>query len=150
MATALHRRRIDAGGDYAFRGTIDHLVVAPSGVWVVDAKTHDGPLEVRRNGGILDSRVERLFINNRDRTNLVETVQRQVAAVTQVLAEHDLPIHGAMCFVGTTRPWVAEEVGGIRLVGEDDLTKLVAQDGALDREKRALIVTLLKSRCQPA
>ena len=60
------------------RANIDHLVVAASGVWVVDAKTHTGTLEVRRSGGLFSPRVEALYIRGRDQTKLVHGLLGQV------------------------------------------------------------------------
>lgn len=130
-----HRRPVDGKGR---REAIDHLVVTGSGVWVVDAKTHYGPLQVQRSGGVLSPRSERLFINNRDRTTLVETLRRQVALVARVLldAGYTCPVHGALCFVGATMPWVSEEIAGIPLVDEAGLRDLIQRPGDTGAEQR--------------
>ena len=143
----LHERRLLSAGGRPTRDTIDHLVIAPSGVWVVDAKTHYGPAEVRRSGGILTPRVERLFINNRDQTQLIEGLNRQVAAVERVLAAagREVTVRGAMCFVGTTLPWVSEWIADVPLVGRRDLVKLVQADGPLSVERRAEVAAALAS-----
>ena len=59
---------------------IDHVVVGPSGVFVVDAKKYKGRIEVRDVGGLFRSD-RRLYVNGRDRTKLVDAVLAQVAVV---------------------------------------------------------------------
>lgn len=54
------------------RANLDHIAVAATGVWVIDAKTHRGALEVRRSGGLFSPRVEKLYIGGRDKTVLLD------------------------------------------------------------------------------
>ena len=46
--TVLHDRRVSGT-----RGNIDHVVVAPAGVFVVDAKRYEGRIEIRNPGWLL-------------------------------------------------------------------------------------------------
>ncbi|GAA0629180.1 hypothetical protein GCM10009547_36010 [Sporichthya brevicatena] len=144
----LHDRRLNGGS----RANIDHLVVAASGVWVVDTKTHKGDLEVRRLGGVFRPREDRLLINGRDRTSLIEGLQRQVETVQRALitAQLDVPVHGALCFVGTTLPWTDKAIDGIPLIGRRGLRKAVQRRGDLDAAARASVAALLDSRFPPA
>ncbi|MEQ1731712.1 MAG: nuclease-related domain-containing protein [Vicinamibacterales bacterium] len=80
------------------RGNIDHIAVAASGVWVVDAKTYKGVVERRDKGGWFKTDL-RLYVNGRDRTKLVEGLGWQVEAVRQALGGSDVPVHGALCFI---------------------------------------------------
>lgn len=58
----------------------DHVAVASSGVWVIDAKRHKGLIELRDVGGWF--RLDRqLFVVGRRRTKLVEDRARQMEAV---------------------------------------------------------------------
>jgi hypothetical protein len=82
------------------RGNIDHIVVAASGVWVIDAKRYEGRVERRDVGGwrTVD---ERLYINGRDQTRLANAMGWQVEAVQTVLTNAGLssvPVHSALCF----------------------------------------------------
>src|SRR5262249_46069604 len=45
--TVLHDRRVPGT-----RGNIDHIVIAPSGVFVIDAKLYTGLIQVRNRGGL--------------------------------------------------------------------------------------------------
>jgi hypothetical protein len=103
---ALHDRRMRRPDGTLSRANIDHLAVTAAGVWVIDAKTHQGALEVRRSGGLFSPRIESLYINGRDRTPLVHGLLKQVGAVrTELETVHaDVPVRGALCFVGTELP----------------------------------------------
>lgn len=48
----LHDRSVRRPDGRLSKANIDHIVIPASGVWVVDAKTHQGRLEVRRAGGL--------------------------------------------------------------------------------------------------
>nr|WP_227820296.1 nuclease-related domain-containing protein [Agromyces aureus] len=95
----LHDRRIPGS-----RANIDHVVVTPSGVWVVDAKRYRGRPELKAEGGILRARVESLRVGGRDQTKLVTGVQRQVEHVRAVVA--DVPVTGVLCFVEADWPLI--------------------------------------------
>ncbi len=48
-------------------GNIDHIVVAPAGVFVVDAKSYEGLIRIRDRGGLFRSD-DRLYVGRRRRT----------------------------------------------------------------------------------
>lgn len=58
-----------------------------------------------------------MFINNRERTGLVEALAQQVSNAATVLTGHhaELPVRGVLCFLGTELPWVEERVARIPL-----------------------------------
>lgn len=149
---ALHDRRMLRPDGRASRANIDHLAVCASGVWVVDAKTHKGTLQVRRSGGLFGPRSEELFIAGRDQTSLLDGLNRQIDAVRGVLAEvqADVPVRGALCFVGTELPWFGETIAGIPLVGRRALGKLMRQPGDLQLADRAALAEYLGRRFVPA
>ena len=64
QAIMLHDRRIPGT-----RANIDHLVVAATGVWIVDAKSYRGKVEQRDVGGWFTTD-KRLFAGGRDRSGL--------------------------------------------------------------------------------
>jgi len=89
------------------RGNIDHLVVAPAGVFVVDAKGHEGMIRIRDRGGLFRTDL-RLYVGRRDCSELAENMGWQVAAVERVLRSATLevmpPITPVLCFVGGEWP----------------------------------------------
>jgi hypothetical protein len=149
---ALHDRRMIREDGRPSKANIDHLVVAATGVWVVDAKTHHGSLEVRRTGGLFSPRVEKLFIGGRDKTSLLVGLEKQVDAVRRVLqgVDAEVPVRGALCFVGTELPWFGESIAGVPLVGRRGLAKLMKQTGSLDADARQAIAAFLGARFVPA
>ena len=114
------------------KANIDHMAVTPSGVWVIDAKTHQGSVEVRRSGGLFSPRVEALFINGRDQTRLVHGLLKQVDAVRHELSavEAGIAVQGALCFVGTELPWFgSSSIADVPVVGRRGLAKLLLRQG---------------------
>jgi Nuclease-related domain len=91
-AIVLHDRRIPHS-----RTNIDHLAVAPSGVYVIDAKRYRGKIEVRKSF----VGTPRLTIGGRDKTKLVEGLRRQREAVRATLAASQpaMPVHACFCFL---------------------------------------------------
>jgi hypothetical protein len=72
---------------------IDHLAVAPTGVWVIDAKRYAGQVSKKDVGGWFSSDV-RLFVGRRDCTKLVTGMAKQVDAVRTALGAEwaDVPV----------------------------------------------------------
>ena len=65
------------------RAVIDHIVIGPSGVYVIDTNTHRGSVERRDN---------RLIVDERDRTDLAIAMSHRVGAVSAALSDLRLPI----------------------------------------------------------
>lgn len=100
----LHDRRIPGT-----RANIDHIAVGPSGVHVIDAKRYEGRPTLRVEGGVIRHRVEKLLVGSRDCTRLVEGMHKQVGLVQAALDTaglQDVPVHGALCFVGAEWPLI--------------------------------------------
>jgi hypothetical protein len=96
-AVLLHDRRMPGS-----RANIDHIAVAASGVWVIDAKRYKGKVVVSKP--LFDE--PKLMIGGRNRSPVADSLARQVDAVEAVIAgfEAAVPVHGAFCFVGTELP----------------------------------------------
>ncbi|WP_404473468.1 nuclease-related domain-containing protein [Microbacterium aerolatum] len=101
-ARVLHDRRIPGT-----RANIDHIVVAPSGVWVVDAKRYKGKRpDLHVEGGIIRPRVESLRIGGRNGTKLVDGAHKQIALVRASLEGTGVPVYGALCFLEADWPMI--------------------------------------------
>ncbi len=98
-AKVLHDRRIPGS-----RANIDHLVVGPAGVFVVDAKRYAGRPQRRVEGGILRPRTETLLVGRRDRTKLLTGMHKQLGLVRAALLPEELPVQGMLCFVDAEWP----------------------------------------------
>ena len=146
---ALHDRRMRRPDGSLSKANIDHMAVTPSGVWVIDAKSHQGALEVRRSGGLFTPRVEALYINGRDQTRLVHGLLKQVDAVRHELAavEARIAVHGALCFVGTELPWFgSSSIADVPLVGRRGLAKLLLRPGDAIPADREAVACFLDQR----
>lgn len=85
-AWALHDRAVPAS-----KANIDHILVVPSGVFVIDAKRYKG--KIAWSAG-------QLRVNGRDQTRLGEGILRQVKMIEQALhSEPDARVAGVLCFV---------------------------------------------------
>lgn len=110
---ALHDRKVRRT-----RGNIDHLVIAPAGVFVVDAKRYEGLIRVRDYGGWFRTDL-RLTVGGRNKSHLAKNMDWQVDAVLQALNAADLEVgvvvRAVLCFVDgewpiLTRPRTFENV----------------------------------------
>lgn len=101
----LHDRRVPGT-----RANIDHIAVGPKGVFVIDAKKYTGAVEVRNVGGLFRPD-ERLYVNGRDRSKLVEGVLGQIEVVRTALGDEyaDVPVRGVLCFVGCEWGWIMKQ-----------------------------------------
>ncbi len=141
----LHDRRIPGS-----RANIDHLVVAASGVWVVDAKRYTGRIE-RKTSGPLGLGSTRLIVGGRDRSNLVEGVNRQLEAVRTSLPV-DVPVHGCICFVQGDWTLLSTpfKINGVFVHWPKSLAKALQTHGPIDRTRRGRIAEQLDAVFLPA
>jgi len=88
---------------------IDHLVVTPWGVWVIDSRRYIGrsPERTADDG---------LMVDGRRHDHLTDGVRLQCAQVRAVL-DHRIPVRGALCFVDASWPRSGAdfEVDGVRI-----------------------------------
>lgn len=108
---------------------IDHIVVTPGGVWVVDTKRYVGKRpELLVEGGFLRPRTETLTVDGRRQDGLVEGVLGQV----DVVADHvgDVPVRGVLCFVDSEWPLLggAFSTRGVAVVWPKRLAELIRGD----------------------
>lgn len=118
------------------RSNIDHVVVGPAGVFVIDAKKwkRGSAVEVRDKGSFLRPDL-RLYVGGRDRTKAVEGVRDQVGVVRQALGPdlEGVSVQGLLCFVGASWGWRmrTRTVAGVTAVWPLGLPKLVTAAGSL-------------------
>jgi Nuclease-related domain len=134
---ALHDRRVPRS-----RANIDHIVIGPSGIFVVDAKRYkDASINVRRTGGLFSQVREQLMVGGRDKTKLVEAMTWQVDAVRTALSGApefaDVPVIAALCFIDGQFPLFGTlQMSGVEIKGLRGIAKLVTRDGPLDAAAR--------------
>jgi hypothetical protein len=149
-AVVLHDRRIPGS-----RANIDHVVIAPSGVWIVDAKLYRGKVESRTLGSFWRPE-DRVFVGGRDRTKLVLGMSRQVEAARAALAVDPLApqvsIRPAVCFVESEWGFFAKpfELHGVTILWPQKLAERIAAPGTLTAEAIGRLANRLAIGLPPA
>ena len=129
---SLHDRRVPGT-----RRNIDHIVIAPAGIFVVDAKSYKGIIRVQDRGWFLRHDY-RLTVGGRDRSKLADAMAWQVEAVAVALGEAGEdplpPITSVLCFVDGDWPILTapKEFEGVRLESERSIKKLVTRSLELE------------------
>ncbi len=148
--TVLNDRRVPGT-----RGNIDHIVIAPAGVFVVDTKLYKGVIEVRDLG--LFKSDKRLYVGRRDCSHLAANMEWQITAVREVItaAAADLSgvsIEPVLYFVDGDWPlFPPQAYQGVRLEGKRSIKGLITIRYVLDpatiaRLSRILAVALPAKR----
>lgn len=142
---ALHDRLMPGS-----KGNIDHLAVTRLGVFTVDAKRYAGRLQLRSRGS-------ELWINGRNRSNLLEQALRQAEAVQNVLSaagHRAVPVVPVLCFVDTKLPLLfpPRDARGVVLSTPKSLGKRLAPraEAVLAPGEVRTVVQLLDARLRPA
>ena len=115
------------------RGNIDHIVVAPAGIFVVDAKANQGIVTIRDRGWLLKHDY-RLTVNRRDCSAMADHMAWQMDAVLAALEEADRPpVTPVLCFTKAQWPvfGAPDEFHGVRLASPRTLKRLVTSIGVL-------------------
>jgi hypothetical protein len=142
----LHDRRIPRS-----RANIDHLAIAPSGVWVIDAKMYRGPLQRRDKGGW--GRIDyRVYINGRDQSRLVNGPIRQAEVVRSVLGDDVVPIHMALCFVNAEWDFFLKpfQIKGVWVTYSKKLCEKISEPGPLSGNEVLSVANRIAQALPPA
>ena len=142
--TVLHDRRIPGS-----RANVDHLAIAPSGVWVIDAKRYKGKVAV---SAPLFGRAK-LTSAGRDKSVLADGLAKQVEVVRAMVAEHrdDVPVRGAMCFTEGELPMLRTlTFQGWPLLYPKDMAMCLNATGPLDTASIRDLARSLAQHLAPA
>ncbi len=127
IALVLHDLRVPGS-----RASIDHVVVAPSGVWVVDSNWQcDLPLDR----------------DSLDQATSVDEVERLVGVVANAVGSRstELPIRAALCFPAEN--WGGDprafSIEGVLVTYPTDLVERVRAAGPLDEETMGWVAARL-------
>jgi hypothetical protein len=137
----LHDRKIPGS-----RANIDHIVIGPPGIYVVETKSLGGALQIRDN---------EVFVSGRRRTKMIDEVKREALAVQTALAK-ELAAPGWMvtpviCVHRADLPWLRSEVAGVRIVSGKDLVKRLREaDHLLAPADVERLAALASARLRPA
>ena len=147
----LHDRRIPTTN-----ANIDHIVVCPSGVFVIDAKKYQGQRpSLRIDGGWTRPRTETLIIGSRSGTKLVDGVHKQVNLVRARLEASglsDVQVGGTLCFVDADWPLFGGDfmIDEVSVLWPRKAASHIGRPGAIDAATAARIHHVLASSFAPA
>ena len=147
----LHDRRIPPT-----KTNIDHILVCPSGVFVIDAKKYRGQRPTLRiEGGWIRARTETLIVGSRNGTKLVDGVHKQVTRVRAALEQHGLasvPVSGMLCFVEADWPLIGGDfmIAGLNVLWPKKVASHIAKPGAVDVDTAQRVHRVLASSFPPA
>ena len=135
---------------------IDHIVVAPSGVWIIDAKVWRVKIEYKSTS--IFGLESRLFVGGKDRTSAVEAIFNLVIPVAQVIGDKSVPINPALVFIdgdwsnastariATSRPYQHLKVW---ISWPKAIWKKINEPGPLDGDAIKRIGDLLNTQLRP-
>jgi hypothetical protein len=138
------------------RANIDHIAVAASGVYVIDAKRYRGKIQVLNP--LFGA--PKLKIAGRDRTKLVDGLNGQVVAVRAALhaVAPNAPVRGCLCFLAP-EGFMADsglpvlrtlKIKGYPLYYPRGVAKRLNRRGTLTPDEARLIHAHLAATLQPA
>lgn len=162
MDIALHKH-VDGGAiiltDRKVPGgesNIDHVVVAPSGVWIIDSKNWRGKIEYRASTKMgMDSR---LYVGGKDRTYAVEKIFNLVIPVAQIIGDKSVPISQALAFIegdwgstSTTRLLTNRPYRhlGVWISWPKAIWKKINESGPLEKDALQRLGALLNEQLPP-
>lgn len=117
------------------RGNIDHLVIASSGVWVIDAKNYSGLVQKRDVGGFFKVDI-RIYVGGRDRSKLINGLSWQISSVKKALGEIEVPVASALCFTDAEWKLLAKPfmLRGALVTWPSALARRIAEPGPLTKD----------------
>lgn len=136
------------------KGNIDHIAIAPAGVFVLDAKHFTGFIEVVNKGTFFRSDL-RLMVGGRNRSELAENMGWQLKAVTKALVDAGVdplpPVTAVLCFVDPSWPIIGrpKSFDGVRIESDKSIVKALGEPAALDAPEIERIARLLAEALPP-
>lgn len=139
----LHDRKVPGT-----RANIDHIVISANGVWIVDSKRYlEQTVDFRDVGGWFRTD-HRLYIGRRDRTNLTESLIKQVATVRCALPDESIILRPALAFVDANWPFLASPfiINNVWCTWPTKLAELIVDGGDLPLVRQQEIARILADR----
>jgi hypothetical protein len=145
--TARRLRRLQRRGYVVFhdlampgsRANIDHLLIGPTGVFVIDSKQYSGRIEQTPDG--------RVWHNHYPLDEQLATVRAEAGAVEAILGAPVIPL---VCVHGASVQWgglVAQSVG---IVPAGQLGAALGADAVLSAEQIAVLAGTAQAHLRPA
>jgi hypothetical protein len=125
-------------------GNIDHVIVGPTGVFVVETKTYSGPLSIRGDD---------VFVGGRRRTDMVLEARSEAEVVQAVLeiAGGNVSVTPILCIHRAEMPLLKANVQGIHVVNERGMVRVLRrQANVLEPQAVLQLAALLNRELRPA
>jgi hypothetical protein len=121
------------------RANIDHLVIGPGGVFVIDSKQYRGRLQLDPSG--------RLWHGRNSLTSALRTVSFEADRVAQILPDPGVAVVPIMAVHGARIPWGKVVVEGVPVVPAQRLPRLLcALPAVLGSERVAALANQARVR----
>jgi hypothetical protein len=137
---------------------IDHVIVGPKGVYVVDAKHYTGLLELRTTGTVFRRGPDRVFVGGRNLDRKVAGLEWQLEWVREAAGDLLTKWGGAicpvLCFVGVEigllqQPGFAG-AGHVHVTWPRRFVKDIGREGPLGAEQIAAVARQIAQALPPA
>lgn len=159
VARRLRRaRRAEVLSDRAWpgrRSNLDHVVVAPSGVFVIDTKAYRGRVELIDRGSFCRPSF-RIHVEGWDRSDLVAGVRRQAEVVRGLvgaggLGADPVEVMAVLCFVGSrwAMPAPHFRIGSVLVADLGGLVHVVGRRAPLAGVERRRLAGVLDKALPP-
>ena len=139
----LHDRRVPGT-----KGNVDHILIAPAGVFVVDAKQYHGRIDPEPR--LVPPAGHRLYVGGRDRSALADGLdgrsRRSFRHCVPRVSIH-LPTTPVLCFIDGDWPLIGRPTSfrGVRLEGISSIRKLLVPIRGLDPSEINRLTRILAS-----
>ncbi len=145
--TARRLRRLVRRGYVAFhdlampgsRANIDHLLIGPTGVFVIDSKQYSGRIQQTPDGHV--------WHNHYPMDEQLRMVRDEARAVETILG---VPVIPLLCVHGASVQWGGLNAQGVAIVPAGQLGAALGADAVLSVEQVALLTGTAQARLHPA
>jgi hypothetical protein len=145
--TARRLRRLQRRGYVVFhdlgmpgsRANIDHLLIGPTGVFVIDSKQYSGRVQQTPDGQV--------WHNHYPMDEQLATVRAEARAVQGILGAPVIPL---LCVHGASVQWAGLAAQGVAIVPAGQLRGALGADAVLSAEQVAVLAGTAQTRLRPA
>jgi hypothetical protein len=145
--TARRLRRLERRGYVAFHdlampgshANIDHLLIGPSGAFVLDSKQYTGRVQQTPDGHV--------WHNHYPLDEQLRTVRAEARAVEAILG---VPVIPLLCVHGASVQWGGLHAQGVAIVPAGQLRGALGVDAVLSAEQVAVLAGTAQARLHPA
>jgi hypothetical protein len=121
------------------RANIDHLLIGPSGVFVIDSKQYSGRVERTPDGHV--------WHNRYPLDEQLQTVRAEARSVEAILG---VPVIPLLCVHGASVQWGGLSAQGMAIVPAGQLRGALGADVVLSAEQVVVLAGTAQARLRPA